>query len=70
MKNNNNNDNPYNLAIEARRLLNETMSHLKLMKLDTPDYNTDPILESEILKLENQLNEDNKYLKSFENEWM
>jgi len=61
-----NEENAYDLAIEARKMLNQTISELKLFKLDCPDYNTDLVL----INMENELNEGNIYLKSFENEWM
>jgi hypothetical protein len=63
-------ENQYDLAINARKLLNESISQLELLKLKINENNTDPILRSEILKFENILNNQNKELKTFENEWM
>jgi hypothetical protein len=63
-------DSLYDLALNARKKLNKIVSEFELLKLDIYKFNTDPILDTKLINLENQTNNQNIILKKFENEWM
>lgn len=63
-------DNQYDLALNARKELNKLASELELLKLDIYKFNTDPILDTKLINLENETRKQNIVLRRFENEWM
>ena len=63
-------ENTHDLAIEARKLLNEVNSQLNLLILDFKRFNTDPIVSEKLNNIEKEINNDNIRLTKYEKKWM